>query len=444
MATIIERYSEKFRKSGEMFERAADLIPGGGHQSRTVYPHPVYVERGEGGLKWDVDGNELVDHMLGYGALILGNAHPEVTRAIGDRLAEGTHMGTATPLELRWAELVKDLVPSAERVRFTASGTESTLLAFRLARAFTGKRRVVKFREHFHGWHDYVSPESGINTQSGIPDETLSSVVVIEPKIEALERLLERDKDIAGVIMEPTGGHWGQFPLANPGFLQSVRDLTASHGVVMIMDEVITMFRMSRGGAQERFGVTPDLTTMAKIVAGGLPGGSVAGRADIMDLMGRADAPNRLAHPGTFNGNPVSASAGIAALEVIASEPINEQADAMAARLKAGLRDSLSRQEVTGHVHGIASIVHVVLGLECDCGGDICTLPHSEIARVTGADAEYGGLSGPLKMAMLNEGVDMMGGIGFMVSATHRDEDIDRTAEAFERSLIALRDEGYV
>ena len=167
-----------------MFERGADLIPGGGHQSRTVYPHPVYVERGEGGLKWDVDGNELVDHMLGYGALILGNAHPEVTRAIGDRLADGTHMGTATPLELRWAELVKDLVPSAERVRFTASGTESTLLAFRLARAFTGKRRVVKFREHFHGWHDYVSPESGINTQSGIPDETLSSVVVIEPKIE--------------------------------------------------------------------------------------------------------------------------------------------------------------------------------------------------------------------------------------------------------------------
>ena len=444
MATILERYSEKFRKSGEMFERGADLIPGGGHQSRTVYPHPVYVERGEGGLKWDVDGNELVDHMLGYGALILGNAHPEVTRAIGDRLAEGTHMGTATPLELRWAELVKDLVPSAERVRFTASGTESTLLAFRLARAFTGKRRVVKFREHFHGWHDYVSPESGINTQSGIPDETLSSVVVIEPKIETLERLLERDRDIAAVIMEPTGGHWGQFPLANPGFLQSVRDLTASRGVVMIMDEVITMFRMSRGGAQERFGVTPDLTTMAKIVAGGLPGGSVAGRADIMDLMGRADAPNRLAHPGTFNGNPVSASAGIAALEVIASEPINEQADAMAARLKAGLRDSLSRQEVTGHVHGIASIVHVALGLECDCGGDICTLPHPEIARVTGADAEYGGLSGPLKMAMLNEGVDMMGGIGFMVSATHRDEDIDRTAEAFERSLTALRDEGYV
>ncbi len=444
MASIIERYGEKFRKSGEMFERATSLIPGGGHQSRTVFPHPVYVERGEGGLKYDIDGNELVDHMLGYGALILGNAHPKVTKAVSDRLAEGTHMGTATPIELRWAELVKDLVPSAERVRFTASGTESTLLAFRLARAHTGKRKVVKFREHFHGWHDYVSPESGINTQSGIPDETLSSVIVIEPRIEALEQLLDRDRDIAAVIMEPTGGHWGQFPLANPGFLQSVREITESHGVVMIMDEVITMFRMSRGGAQGRFGVTPDLTTMAKIVAGGLPGGSVAGKAEIIDLMGTADVSNHVAHPGTFNGNPLSATAGIAALETIATEPINERADAMADRLKLGLRDALSKREVTGHVHGIASIVHVALGVECDCGGDICTLPHSEIARATGGQGQYGGLSGPLKLAMLNEGVDMMGGIGFMVSASHREEDIDTTTGAFERSLVALRDEGYV
>jgi glutamate-1-semialdehyde 2,1-aminomutase len=303
---------------------------------------------------------------------------------------------------------------------------------------------VVKFREHFHGWHDYVSPESGINTQSGIPEETLSSVIVLEPRIQDLEQLLDRDRDIAAVILEPTGGHWGQFPLANPSFLQSVRDVTASHGVVMIMDEVITMFRMSRGGAQGRFAVTPDLTTMAKIVAGGLPGGSVAGKAEIMDLLGMADAPNHVAHPGTFNGNPLSASAGIAALETIATEPINERADAMADRLKLGLRDALSKQEVTGHVHGIASIVHVVLGVECDCGGDICTLPHSEIARATGGQGQYGGLSGPLKLAMLNEGVDMMGGIGFMVSASHREEDIDTSAEAFERSLVALRAEGHV
>ncbi len=438
MATIVERYMQKFRKSGELFQKGKDLIPGGGHQSRTVKPFPVYVERGQGALKWDVDGNELVDYMMGYGALILGHAHPKVNEAVARRLAQGTHMGTATPLELRWAELVKGLIPSAERVRFTASGTEATLLALRLARNFTGKKKVVKFWEHFHGWHDYLSPVSGINTQVGIPQETLSTVVIIRPDIDELKRLLERDKEIAAVIMEPTGGHWGQYPLPNPGFLHQVRELTAKHGVVMIMDEVICGFRISKNGAQGRFNVKPDLTTMAKIVAGGLPGGAVAGKAEIMDLMA-ADSDRRMAHPGTFNGNPLSATAGIAALEVISSEPINQRADAMAARLKRGLQEVMDRMEVTGHAHGIASIVHVALGVECDCGGDICTLPHSALEKATGPQH-----SGPLKLAMLNEGVDMMGGIGFMVSAAHREQDIDRTVEAFERALGALREEGVV
>lgn len=438
MATIVERYMQKFRKSGELFQKGKDLIPGGGHQSRTVKPFPVYVERGQGALKWDVDGNELVDYMMGYGALILGHAHPKVNEAVARRLSQGTHMGTATPLELRWAELVKSLIPSAERVRFTASGTEATLLALRLARNFTGKKKVVKFWEHFHGWHDYLSPVSGINTQVGIPQETLSTVVIIRPDIDELKRLLERDKEIAAVIMEPTGGHWGQYPLPNPGFLHQVRELTAKHGVVMIMDEVICGFRISKNGAQGRFNVKPDLTTMAKIVAGGLPGGAVAGKAEIMDLMA-VDGDRRMAHPGTFNGNPLSATAGIAALEVISSEPINQRADAMAARLKKGLQETMDRMEVAGHAHGIASIVHVALGVECDCGGDICTLPHSALEKATGPQH-----SGPLKLAMLNEGVDMMGGIGFMVSAAHREQDIDRTVEAFERALVALREEGVV
>ena len=438
MSTILERYVRKFAKSGRLNEQGRQLTPGGAHTSRLQHPFPVYVEHAQGALKWDVDGNELVDYMMGYGALILGHAHPTVNEAVSQRLSEGTHMGTATPLELRWAEQVKGLIPSAERVRFSASGTESTLLALRLARAFTGRKKVVKFHEHFHGWHDYVSLDSGINTQVGIPDETLSTVVVIEPDVDALAQLLSEDRDIAAVIMEPTGGHWGQFPLQNPSFLESVRELTSSHGVVMIMDEVITAFRVSRGGAQARFGVTPDLTTMAKIVAGGLPGGAVAGNGEIMDLLASEDPAKRIAHPGTFNANPLSASAGIACLELVANEPVNERADAMAERLKAGLRDALGRMEVTGHVHGVASIVHVVLGAECDCDGDICSLPHSELAERTSAQA------GPLKLAMLNEGVDMMGGIGFIVSAGHREEDVDRTAIAFEGALQALRSEGVV
>jgi len=438
MSAIVERYLQKFRKSGQLYEQAVRLVPGGGHQSRVVRPFPVYVQHAEGARKWDVDGNELVDYMMGYGALILGHAHLDVNRAVGLRLSQGTHMGTATPLELRWAELVKDLIPSAERVRFTASGTEATLLALRVARTFTGRRKVVKFHEHFHGWHDYVSPDSGINTQNGIPEDTLSTVVVVEPNIDTLSRLLSKDPDIAAVILEPTGGHWGQYPLQNPAFLRGVRELTATYGVVMIMDEVITAFRVSRGGAQERFAVRPDLTTMAKILAGGLPGGAVAGKGEIMDVLASRDKSVRVAHPGTFNANPLSATAGIACLELIARETVIERADAMADRLKAGLRDALARAEVTGHVHGIASIVHVVLGATCDCDGGICTMPHSEISTLTSAQAD------PLKLAMLNEGVDMMGGIGFMVSAAHRDEDVDRTATAFERSLQALRLEGVV
>ena len=436
MATILERYEQKFRGSRKAYESAAGLIPGGGHQSRVVKPFPLFVAEGNGGSKLDVDGNELIDYMMGFGALMLGHAHPEITQAVADRLAQGTHMGTTSELEIEWAKLVKDLIPCAERVRFTASGTESTLLALRLARGFTGRKKLVKFREHFHGWHDYVSMESGINTQVGIPEETMSTVVVLEPEVDALRELLEKDDDVAAVIMEPTGGHWGQFPVANPGFLEGVRELTTKHGVIMIMDEVICGFRMSRGGAQGRFGIMPDMTTMAKIVAGGLPGGAVAGRADILEQMGDAGEA-RLAHPGTFNANPVSATAGIATLSKIASEPVNDQADAMAVRLKTGLRDSLNKMEVPGQVHGLASIVHVVLGVDAE-DEEISTVSHDTLAEATAAQ------SSKLKLAMLNEGVDMMGGIGFMVSAAHTDDEVDRTAEAFERALTALRAEGEI
>ena len=444
MATILERYRQKFRKSGELYEHGRSVVAGGGHQSRPVNPFPVYVERGQGALKWDVDGNELVDYMIGYGALIAGHNHPKITKAVSRRLSQGTHMGTTSPLEVRWAEMVKNLIPSAERVRFSHSGGDATLLALRLARAYTGRNKVVKFREHFHGWHDYVSPESGLNTQTGIPQETLSTVIIMEPEISALEQLLSRDEDVAAVILEPSGGHFGQLPLQNPRFLQDLRELTAKHGVVMIMDEVITGFRLSKGGAQERFQVLPDLTTMGKIVAGGLPGGAVAGRVDIMELVNSEDASRSVAHPGTFHGNPLSATAGIACLELLSSEPINERADAMAERLKRGLTDALSKTEVAGHVHGIASIVHVVLGVECECGGDICTLAHADIERAMGARGDYGTRAAALKLALLSEGVDAMGGTGFMVSSAHREEDIDRTAESFERALVALREEALV
>ena len=309
----------------------------------------------------------------------------------------------------------------------------------RSARAFTGKTKGVKFREHFHGWHDNASPQSGINTQSGIPGETLSTVIVIEPDLNTVENLLNTSDDIAAVILEPTGGHWGQFPLQNPEFLQKLRSVTSDNNVLLIMDEVICGFRISQGGAQQRFNIDPDITTMAKIVAGGLPGGAVAGKAEIMGIIGSDNPDLRMAHPGTYNANPVSAAAGIAMLETIIADNVNQKADDAATLLKQGLREALIKTEVTGHVHGIASIVHVALGIECDCPGEICTKSHQSLA-----DATSGATSQMLKLAMLNEGVDMMGGIGFITSSAHQKEDIDRTVKAFENAVQSLREDQII
>ena len=438
MGTILERYVQKFQKSGELYQEALSVMPGG-DLFRPPHPFPVYIDTAQGALKWDVDGNELVDYLMGSGVLLLGHDHPVIVEALRERIGQGMHV-LANPMAIRWAELIKSMIPSAERVRFTSSGTDSTYLALRLARAYTGKNKVAKFSRHFHGWHDYVTPESDRVTAVGIPNETLSTVVVLEPEISAVERLLRDDDDVAAVILEPTGAHWGQYPLPNPEFLQDLRDVTARYGVVMIMDEVITGFRASRGGAQARFDVLPDLTTLSKVTAGGLAAGALAGRADILDLMASQDDSRRVTNSGTFNGNPLAAAAGIASLELIASEPINERADATAERLKSGLRDALMKMEVTGHVHGVSSMVHLLLGVECDCGGGICTLPHGQIADATAPEGVN-----QLRMAMLNEGVEMMsGGLGFMVSAVHTEEQVDRTVDAFESALANLREEGVV
>ena len=249
-------------------------------------------------------------------------------------------------------------------MRFTASGTEATLLAIRLARGFTGKTRLVKFREHYDGWHDYVAIEAGITAPYGVPSETLSTVAVVESRPRRPRRV-----PVAGLRRRRRhhGAHWRALgpvpPFRTRTSLESVREITNRRGVIMIMDEVIMGFRVSRGGAQGKYGVMPDLCSMAKIVAGGLPGGAVGGRADIFEPMGDPDPDKRFVHPGTFNANPVSAVAGIAALEIIESEPITEMADAAADRLKRGLRNALTKQEVTGHVHGVSSIIHVALGV---------------------------------------------------------------------------------
>ena len=445
MATIDERYEELHPTSLKLYqERAQALFPDGvTHDTRYVTPFPIYATQGIGPRKWDVDGNEYVDYVMGHGALLLGHSHPAVTAAVASQVARGTHLGASHETELRWAEAIIRLIPSAEKVRFTSSGTESTLLALRLARAYTGKNKVIKFHDHFHGWHDYVMAASGMGA-AGIPPATWTSMAVLEPNdIALVEQTLAQDDDVAAIILEPTGAHMGVSPVS-PSFLSQLREVTDRWGVVLIFDEVVTGFRVSPGGAQALYGVTPDLTSLAKILGGGLPGGAVVGRADYLDMIQHRgdpewDSTRRLAHAGTFNANPLSAAAGVTALDLVATTNVNAQADAMAQRLKDGLNQLLARMEIPGCANGVASLVHITLGVPHDCDGGICQLSHEQIRGAMPPQRVSA-----MKRSLLNAGVDPMGGNTCIVSATHRERDIDHTIEAFQEALTAMRIDGFI
>ena len=444
MPTILDEYVAKHPGSAQRYTEALTLFPGGvTHDTRYAQPFPLYMTHGTGPRKWDVDGNEYIDYVSGHGALLLGHSHPAIVDAVTKQIVRGTHLGASTDEEIRWVKAIKALIPSVEKVRFHSSGTEATLMAMRLARAYTGKNKIIKMQDHFHGWHDYAMAGSD-RPAPGVPEASWGTMIVVPSgDLNAVERALSNDSDVAALILEPTGAHYGQLPFDAPNFLKGLRDLTAQHGVVLIFDEVVTGFRASPGGAQVLYGIDPDLTTMAKIVAGGLPGGAVGGRADIIDMIAHRGDPDwdnthRVYHPGTFNANPLSAVAGSTCLELIASQPINQHADGMAARLKSGLNEIFGKMEVAGHAHGIASMIHVVLA-DCDCGREICTMPHRQIQETTASAAVTG-----LKRGLQNNGVDIMGRDAFLVSATHTEGDIDQTLDAFESTLAAVREDGLL
>jgi glutamate-1-semialdehyde 2,1-aminomutase len=434
--TIHETFRAKHPKSAALAERARAAIPGGiTHDIRHLKPFGVYVDHAAGTRKWDVDGHEYIDYWMGHGALFLGHCHPAVVKAVQAQVARGTHLGACHELEVRWAELVNQLVPCAELTRFTMSGTEATHLALRIARAFTGRSRILKFTGHFHGWHDGVAigvnPPYEVPLSSGVPGATLDQVITCPPNdIKAVDTVLERG-DVAAVILEPAGGQSGTTPTI-PGYLQELRALTQRHGVLLIFDEVITGFRYAPGGAQEYFGVTPDITTLAKIVAGGLPGGAVCGRRDVLSMLAyRGDATwdraERVAHAGTFNANPISASAAIATLEQIGDASLQARTNKLGEELRRGLTEAMKRAGTPGTCYGEASIYHVsfegkpgLAGFDRPRKGD-----HYHL----------------LRCAILNEGVDCSMNHGW-VSAVHTEEDIERTIRAYDRAFRAMVAEG--
>jgi len=442
MVTPIEKtYIDTHPKSAEYYAESKELFPNGvTHDARNLKPFPYFVSHAQGSRKWDVDGNEIIDYKGGHGALILGHNHPAIVNAVTDQITKGTHFAASTELEINWANLVKELIPCSEKVRFHSSGTEATMMAIRMARAYTGKSKLVKFTDHFHGWHDYV--RSHEPAYGGIPIETANTVISIPPNdISIVEKTLSNNQDIAAVILEPTGAHMGDTPV-RPSFLGELRELTSRKGVVLIFDEVVTGFRTSRGGAQALYGVTPDLCTMAKILGGGLPGGGVTGKADIIDMIQLRDDSDfnkhqRIGHNGTFNANPLSAAAGVETLQLIKNDTINIKANKAAERLKSGLNDMLSNMEIVGTATGVASAIFLRLGIDVDPDDD-------EIVFTEEQEHTLGNsvIKDQLTLAMYNNGVD--GGPRFIVSSIHTDSDINETIESTSKALSDLRNQGLV
>lgn len=448
---IEAEYRARTRRSAELYEQARKVIPAGlTHDSRTLLPYPLYAARAAGPRKWDVDGNEYVDYFGGHGALLLGHGHPAVVEAVTRQLPLGTHWGAAHELEVRWAELVNRLIPCAERVRFTASGTEASHLALRLARAYSGKPKVIRFTGHFHGWHDQVAAGAHSHFDGGVPAGVLPALVeqtILLPSDDparVAETLAGRE-DVAAVIFEPSGASWGQVPLPD-GFISAVRDITRQHSVVLIFDEVITGFRWSRGGAQGRYGVTPDMCILAKIVAGGLPGGAVAGRADIMDQLDAAaskrSAREKIGHQGTFNANPLSAAAAVAALSIVEADDAPARAERTAEDIRSGMRRILVEEQIPWGIYGEASAFHIFQNPQRLPVDPATFDPHAVgfagLKGLRNADLSY-----RFRIALLANGVDIMGA-GGLVSATHGPAEVAHTLEAFRTAVRWMRAEGDI
>jgi glutamate-1-semialdehyde 2,1-aminomutase len=449
---IIAAYRGATPGSAADAEKAAGLFPSGiTHDSRYIEPYGLYIARAKGPRKWDVDGNCYVDYFGGHGALLLGHCHPKIVQAVHEQIERGTHFGASHETEIAWAEWILKLVPSAERVRYTSSGTEATLMALRLARAFTGKSKVIRFKHHFHGWHDhmtsgYASHFDGTPTTGVLPGVAGNVMLAEQNDAAGLERLLDLDNDIAAAIIEPTGAHGARLPI-DPKFLTALRELTRQHGVLLIFDEVVTGFRVSPGGAQAAYGIKPDLTTLAKIMAGGLPGGAVTGRKEILDLLDfqvtKASDREKIHHPGTFNANPLSAAAGVAALAVVGATDACARANRYGEDLRRRLNEVFEEERVPWAVYGTFSMFHIFTNPEGVAITPTKFNPHEHPVESLAGNRQAGVVH-KLRLAMMVNGVDLSGSPGGLASATHGEAELEDTVNAVRKSVHMLRQEGEI
>ncbi len=335
------------RKSEELFAEALRFIPGGVNSPvrafRAVGGHPFFVNLARGARVWDVDGNGYLDYVGTWGPAILGHAHPKIIQAVRAAAEQGTSFGIPNPFEVTMAQRICALVPSVQKVRMCNSGTEATMSAIRLARGFTGRDKIIKFDGCYHGHTDSLLVKAGSGALTfGNPDSagvpaafTQHTIVLPYNEPESVKSAFEANKgDIAGIILEPVPGNAGLY-VPKPGYLEFLREITRAHGALLIFDEVMTGFRLAKGGAQERFGITPDLSCFGKVIGGGLPVGAFGGRAEIMDCLAPAGP---VYQAGTLSGNPLAMAAGIAALEELAAGEVYERLEQLGAALEQGLK----------------------------------------------------------------------------------------------------------
>ena len=423
--------------SSAKHEEAKRWLPGGDTRNSIFWgPFPIYVSRAEGSRIVDVDGNERVDFINNMTTLILGHRHPAVIEALREQLERGVSYPAPTPLVVEWGELMCERVPSLDKVRFVNSGTEATLNAVRAARAFSGKNLLAKCEGAYHGNHDAVqisvTPAVGMAGDADAPDSVLmtrgmtprsADEIVIMPynDLENAEHVIRKHaEDLAAVIVEPINGQCGMVP-ADPKFLEGLRRITSELDILLIFDEVIA-FRASRGGAQEYYGVTPDLTCFGKVIGGGLPVGAFGGREDIMSLWDPSGAGGpQVSHAGTFNGNPMTAAAGVATLREL-SEDVYEDLEEKGNYLRDKLRDVISEMEAPMGVTGAASLFAIQATSEA-------------VRDYRSYATNDGDLLEMVFMGMMNEGYLLSSRCAGNVSAAHTYEELDGFAEAFERVL---------
>jgi glutamate-1-semialdehyde 2,1-aminomutase len=433
MKSFFDVYQKETLKSESLFKRAKEVMPGGiSHNIHYFPPHPFFVKKAKGSKIWDVDGNEYVDLWMGHYTNILGH-HPEiVVEAVEQQLREGIHWGILFEKQVQWAELVRELIPCAEMVRFCCSGTEATMYAVRLARAFTGKKIILKIAG---GWH---GANSDLSLGIKMPYEKEESLGLL-PELQHYTKLIpfndlagtmaavhQNRDDLAGIILEPVIGEGGFVP-ATIEYLKMLRSETERLGTLLIFDEVISGFRVALGGAQERFGITPDLTTLGKIMGGGLPVGALVGKREVLEKTSPKKKANKweriLIGGGTFSSHPLTAAAGLAMLRYLKDHAgeIYPILETRGEKVRKGVQESFRREGIEAIVTGIGSLFQTHFPSQ---KGVTLNSPHSihHLTNIEKREVEF-------RIRMLTKGVHVMHG-GGSLSMAHSDKDIEKIVEA--------------